>query len=91
MAARHVGGVEGIGSIARQNGDVVAFFGIEMDLAVWANNRGDFSAALTWTRAAVSSAENAANDPACENSRNDAGVSLVKPVSDAKLRHPYGR
>ena len=35
---------------------------IEMDLAVWANNRGDFSAALTWTRAAVSSAENAAND-----------------------------
>jgi DNA-binding CsgD family transcriptional regulator len=35
---------------------------IEMDLAVWANNRGDFTAAVRWTRAAVSSAETARND-----------------------------
>ena len=30
---------------------------IEMDLAVWANNRGDFAAAVQWARAAVRSAE----------------------------------
>jgi DNA-binding CsgD family transcriptional regulator len=45
---------------ARDDPDVRSKIG--MDLAVWANNRGDFTAAVSWARAAVASAEESRHD-----------------------------